>query len=508
MDTCAIRADILRGAPKRRRGSILLWALGLNAIVFLYLMGSFPFFQTVVRVPARSYLTDQALALAESGLAHGLWQVNEGGDPSIPSNWTNFGWTDVSSSQSQQCVVNLGATICYSREVNLTAGDPSNKPVGTYLIFVAVNPTTNNSNPVLIATGSFPNATSPTTQQKIRADLERVLPDFHFAGFGHERIHLTGAASVDSYDSNSGPYGGLNVSQQGDIGTDDAGGFNPDLLISLDPFYVVNGNAYVPTGNWSQIDAGDLAGLVVTQPAQQLPSVIIPSSLGSLGVTTTTKPGWSGFGYSGAGDFNCGGTCTCSTAVRVKGLYVTGTLNMDTGCQILIDRCAGGTCMSTPGGTLNTDASGRLMKTAATEVTQIFLRDGDSSLDGGGVQWSSSIPQADRRPERLQIYATGTGAAVTLAMKPHVDGSPFYGVVYVDNGDLAVTQGSENAGLYDTEYFGAFVAGKLLNIYGNGGKQALIHYDRALQGLKLDGTGRIVNPGEGVYRIRTWQVQD
>ncbi|MBI4003596.1 MAG: hypothetical protein HY353_01110 [Candidatus Omnitrophica bacterium] len=489
------------------RGGLLLWTLGINAVLLLYLVGSFPFIHTVVRVPARSYLDSRALYLAESGIARGLWEFNDNGagfwrtDEPARTGLPAGPWVQLPDCSGVQG----GGTDC--RQLTITAfpaGDGSGS-AGDFRV-IARDPLTSPT-PTLFATGFFPNATSPTAKRRIRVDLQWVPTDFGSAGFGYERIYLTGMVSVDSYDSNNGSYGGGSESQ-GHIGTNDAGGHNPDVLISLDPFYVVNGNAYVPTGSSPQIDAGDLAGSVVTQRPQPKPAIVVDPSLASLSVTTSNITGWSGFSANGSGGFSCGGTCTCYTAVRVKGVYVSGRLEIYDGCQILIDRCAGGTCMSTPGGTLNTDGSGVLMKMNGTAVNKIFLRDGDSSLDGGGIQWTSSIPQADRRPERLQLYGTGAGVGIHLAMKPHADGSPFYGVVYVDTGDVSVAQGSENGGVYNTEYFGAFVAGKLLHIYGNGGKQALVHYDRALRGLKLDGTGRTVTPGQGVCRIRSWHVEN
>jgi hypothetical protein len=492
------------------RGNLLLWALGINTVLLLYVVGSFPFFHTAVQVPARSYRESQALSLAESGIARGLWEFNYPGAPfSRPTDSPAGPWVQLPDCSAFKS----GGTDC--RQLTVTAfpaGDGSG-PAGDFQVIVRDPPSVMSSFPALLATGFFPNATSPTkSQRKIRAELEWVLQDFRYAAFARERIYVTGRAYVDSYNSSYGPYDGISGIGEGNIGTYDAGGFNPDLMISLDPAYPgsgVNGDAYVPPGNVSQIDyAADLAGSIITQRAQQLPRIVVPSSLASLGVTTTTSTGWSGFSYDGVGGFSCYGTCTCDTAVRIKGLYVTGTLQMQDGCQILIDRCAGGTCLSTPGGTLNTDGTGTLMKMDGTAVNQIFLRDGDSSLDGGGIQWSSTIPAANRLPERLQIYGTGTGVGIHLAMRPHANGSPFYGVVYVDTGDVSVAHGSENGFLYDAEYYGAFIAGKLLHIFGNSGRQAFVAYDRTLQGLKLDGSGtRTGNTREGVCKIRSWHVE-
>jgi hypothetical protein len=78
-----------------------------------------------------------------------------------------------------------------------------------------------------------------------------------FGAFGNNKVVISGDASLDSYDSQLGPYGGINVSSEGDVGSNGE--------IHLMGNLVVNGN-------------------VISGPGQQ---VII---LGNVQVTGSTNP--------------------------------------------------------------------------------------------------------------------------------------------------------------------------------------------------------------------------
>lgn len=433
---------------------------------------------------------------------------------------------------------------CFRRSQTLNAGDGSNATLGSYTVKVlglGIKTVTDGegsyyaedfgpSQPQIISVGSVAGTGRQTT---IHAVLERTKPDFRYAAFGHHRVLVQGKVTIDSYDSALGAYGGANAGSNANIGTNAADpAVGIDLQVSLedgDPVYVppsrVKGQAMITSAASWQIDGqgtsssdvtgGSPAGMPTTQMDQKLPAVAIPLSLSSLPITTGVTPGWSGFVGDASGNWSCSGICTCSEPVHIKALYdITGTMNIDGNCQIFIEK------LDSPHATqrLNTNASGgKIVKKNGTFTTQIFIKDGGFDLKGGGAIWDNAIALADRKPEKFQIYVTGANSNSAIGQRcydANTHEGSFFGVVYVENGDLNLWHGDEAGTLYAAEYFGAFASGKQTTIWENvagNGHFVWVHFDKALLGLALNGTGR--PPGDTTYgaarkqwRIKSWKI--
>jgi len=249
----------------------------------------------------------------------------------------------------------------------LSVGDGSERVVGSYDVTISRR---HLPQPWIVARGCVPTGCDPTQDgrftRKTRVVLERVNPQAFYASFGHYGLILGNHVFVDSYDSGQGvgygeplPGGGSNNGQKALLGTN-AGGPAPEVEILGSDVLVqgklmVTSTTTVSTPGNSPITNFVIGGQI-EQQEQALPRVQVPAALSSLAVTTQPVGGWSGFSsWNNLGDFRCTGSCSCSTPVRVKSLYVTGTLTLNEGCQLLVDRCAGGTTLQFNSRTIRTE---------------------------------------------------------------------------------------------------------------------------------------------------------
>ena len=101
-------------------------------------------------------------------------------------------------------------------------------------------------NPVIESTGSVSHIGSNDIEKSIRVVLEEIETDslFDYGIFGKQSLEMFGNAFVDSYDSREGIYGGENISNLGQMGTN--GIFNGD--ISLNNTVEINGDVVVGPG--------------------------------------------------------------------------------------------------------------------------------------------------------------------------------------------------------------------------------------------------------------------
>ncbi len=147
-----------------------------------------------------------------------------------------------------------------TKTVHLYYNDPNhlgiiflnvNSGNGIYTTTLASEGTDSKGNTILNlnSTGKIP---SNNSVKKIN---EKLLPSytnanpFQYAAFGINGITFLGSnAIVDSYNSNNGPYGGLNVLQNGDIGTNSI----KDGIISLNNSKI-NGDVIVGPGGYVSV---------------------------------------------------------------------------------------------------------------------------------------------------------------------------------------------------------------------------------------------------------------
>src|SRR3990167_4235401 len=227
------------------RGSLFLWAVGLNALLVLLVIQSIPFFQTVTRVQSQFYRQEQARNLAEAGIAAALWENQHGGADLESPNWSGplnqmscnpmlSNMRDgVTTTINTKCKVAMTPTTAYR---SLQAADGT--LIGDYAVVVLdVNPITNTWDtffPRVVARGYVPTKAAP---QYATTAIVRGAKHIHrgFAAYGVMQtwIRVEGGSApadaiiLDSYDSTLGAYGGKNIRPNADVGA--LGG--PTLLI-------------------------------------------------------------------------------------------------------------------------------------------------------------------------------------------------------------------------------------------------------------------------------------
>lgn len=516
-----------------RGGALLLWALTFSVAVLMLIQANFPFFQNTVSTGAQNFRREQALALADAGLEHALWEIRNNNGASLVAAGATGGWTaalgstacdDEIDGNADGLLYGVAVTSCKrfpstSQAKPVIAGDWFGGTIGTYRVWV-VNFGTSSAR--IVAQSYAPNETNPLSTRTVAVDVEQIATA-RYAAMGDDFLEIHGKTTIESYNSTLGAFGVAgNRFENGHIGTNGSRNLPYDLTINSDGMadptqlsidgteYLATGNQHLYTGAWT-----DGPNAVVTQSPQPLPTTVtVPPGM----FPTYIQTAWTG-GFTGndAGDFKCTGTCVCDSAVHIKSLYVLGTVRMDAGCQMFIDKQGSMVpYTATPGGAvLDTDGTGRLLKNS-TETTQIFVKDGALNLDGGGVQWNTAaIAASELKPEKLQIYNTGNNAYTAMAQK-----EPFYGLVFVADNDGNATEagalelhpGNVLGVVYDAIYHGAFIAGGKLIVgdINSGTYRTTIRFDEALLDLLLDGSGAHA-PGIGDrYRVvrRSWQPKD
>ncbi len=544
-------------APLGEQGGLfLLWSLALSGFILLFIVGYWPFFNRTLRVTQTSLLTTQEIAAAEAGVEDALWEINEAGTwdrrylaqdsygqsasgnvlPALVDwatndgiilisdigaqdfSWfhTKVGWTSKSAASCQ------GFSPCFEKkDANVVSAEPgSTQTLGSYTVQVRGigAKTLTNANPA-IGTYHLPGFGLPQAQivstsgnRTVQVILGHRLSDFRYAAFGAEQTWIGFMTTIDSYDSSVAPYDPLFPGTHGDIGTNASGTWTDDLYVQLDPSYQVKGAAYVTPGAGSSIGAGELTGPLQQQMSETMPHVVIPKNpvdqtdLSSL--PWATQPGAGGVTdpviNEGNGVFTIQpwGTWTCNGPMRVRALAIAGTFYMDNGCLLFVDNSTG---TPTPR-IFETPVSGQIIK-RGTDTTKIFIKNNRFALGAGGVTRAGGV---SLNPELFQIYQTCSlpcAAVQSSELAPPVAHSAFRGVVYVENGDLTIRAGNENSTDSNAEYFGAFTSAKRVIVSPwSTNHFVLVHYDEALVGLPLDGTGRPPPPADNVTPLRTWKI--
>jgi hypothetical protein len=511
----------------RRGGIMLLLAFAMNSIFLAFVAGYVPFVQTMVRIPWFSHERDQALALAEAGMDWAL------GDLGATDGTPGAAWTSVDVSacdtldrRTDGTLSGLPITSCHRHVAprRLTAGDGSGEPIGQYVVFL-VNGGANLAR--VVAGGLVPDFAQTRTIRAVAVDIIRPA-SFNFAAYGGGDLMIWGETHIDSYDSSLGAYeASTNKSQDADVGTNGQNTSGTQDVRVEDPNTTLEGDIWITPGDTVYVNPlTTFTGSVETTPDILLPHVAVPAALDSLPITTGNEAGWSGFNnVDGAGHFKCSNTtCVCDKPVHIRSLKVDGTstFRVEDGCQMLIDKQ--GTVNPYGGLLLDINGSGRILKIDSAATNQVFVRDGGISFDGKGASWDTLIPDAQRLPERFQFYATCSVPPCNNAtLSGWAPTLPFYGVVYIEGGSLEVAQGSENGWSYDSEIYGAVVAGSRVVLKGIYRDQYLadgvtpgpdgvnetysmtFHYDKQLADLMIDGTGR--RGFKYIVRQGTWHVR-
>jgi len=414
---------------KQEQGSILI--ISAFIMTFLLLMAVPFLFQlsTENRLSEKSYRSLAAISLAEAGVERAIWELNHG-DISTWSGDSSLRTMDISSFQA------AGENVIGDIEIKIT--DPEGE------------------NPVVEATGSILHIGSEEVTGTIRVVLNGVMDTtklFDFGVFGDEGIELRSQAEIDSYDSRFGEYGGTNISDNGDTGTNathiGAIYLNPNSRIYGDvisgpesnPLEVIVSRAH------AQVSGESLA----LSSLKEMPVVSPPESLSFRG--SLTVDGTSEITISESGEYTSFMTDDNSkvTITADVTLYITGDFSMLSNSQLEI---AEGVNVNIYLGGSFTQASNTQVNNLSMDPTKLMVFGTDSF--NGEMEWNSN--------------------------------TDFYGAVYAPKASI---EHNSYASLYGS------LAGRYLDLSSN----SRVHYDEALSDLEFDmSDGEITS-----YAVRSWQ---
>jgi hypothetical protein len=308
------------------------------------------------------------------------------------------------------------------------------------------------ANPVVESTGTVPYSGTQNITKILRVVLqsEGSPPLFDYGIFGNTSVTLANNALINSYDSELGAYGGANIHQNGNTGTNATGyggitlGNNAVIQGLANSGYQSDPNQVIVQGHGSEI-TGEKAAL---DAAKEMPSVPPPTGLPSRGNLTASGTG---------------------TTISQSGQYNNFSLNINARVTVTADV----TLYITGTFTLNNNAEFRV--NPGCSVTLYF---------GGNwnINNNSRINNITTDPASLVMYGTDTFTGT----KTFCNNTVTYAAIYFPRADIIL---SNNGAI-----FGSIVAN---SIYQN--NNAPIHYDEALGDLESDlGTN-------SSFSVKSWQ---
>ncbi len=308
---------------KSQRGFILVISYLLMAALSVVSLAIFTMGTSFIKSADRNRKKVVAFNMAEAGFDKAYYDVKNGVTTSFPSNGS---YTSMNSGSLrggyQVTVTDMGSSI---KKIVATGYSPAQSS--------AVEAVETRS-----ITGYMQTATSSA---------------FNFGVFAKNSIAMSGNAQVDSYNSNTGAYGGSNVFSTGHVATDSSS----NGTVTLSGNTIIKGN--------------------VTTGVGSTPTSVIVTS-GNANVTGTKAAASSAQNPSSA-----------STSITSSGaLAISGNTNLS---------LAAGTYRYT---SFSISGNGRL---TATGPVVIYVS-GTISIAGNGVSTSSS------KPPNMLIYATGTSS--------------------------------------------------------------------------------------------------
>lgn len=402
--------------------------MSLLVSVFMAIM-ALPFlvkFSSRMRITEKSFGSLAALNLAEAGLERAIWEMNSG-DISSWSGGIDARTLNISNFAASNGAVigNISTTVYY--------------PQGLA--------------PVIESTGTAVHIGSPSISKTLRVVLQGGAPAplFNFMLFGALGVNIGGGAVIDSYDSRLGVYGGTNVHDGGNIGT------NGDIYgaVNVGNGSIVNGDAMTGAGSdpneviimgMSSEITGEAAAL---EEPKELPSVPVPTGLtnrGNLSVSGTSTT------ISQSGQYN---NLTLANNARVTitsnvTLYVSGAFTLNNNAEFRIN----------PG----------------CSVTFYF-----------GGAWSlnsnSRINNMSQDPTKLVMYGTDT----FTGPKTFCNNFETYAAMYFPKASVSLANSAA--------FYGSVIARQFMI-----GNNMRVHFDEALASLQ---TG--LSSGTSAFEMRSWQ---
>ncbi len=409
------------------KGIVLIACYLVIAVVLILGSGLLARSISESRIAEREKTSIQAFWLAEAGIQSGIWELNYGN-----STWS--GWNTTSNPYTK--------TILSTDSAGLTTGD---------ITISITDPASNN--PRIDATGYAPgiSAAAALSTRSIRIELQRgSSPLFTSALFAQGEIDIYGSAVIDSYNSNNGSYGGWNLLQNGDVGTN---GTSNDIM-RLTGSVIVRGDVSTgPGGTIRKTGSIVVSGDEPHDNNINLPSVSVPSGLTSLGSSGDLDLSGSNTQTLSSGDYKFSEIeLSGSSILTIEGpskIYITGE------------------------DSIKTSGSSRIITNGQVEL----YVDGEIDISGAGVINQNGIPSD------FFVYGTQTCEEIEYS-----GSSSLFAGIYAPNAEIEFS-GS-------TVAYGSIV-GNTIDITGS----AQIHYDEVLatSGPSLG--------GGSTYTVLSWQEQ-
>jgi hypothetical protein len=162
-----------------------------------------------------------------------------------------------------------------------------------------------------------------TTRQAGAVFIRNQIALFSSALFGGNYVNLSGNAMIDSYDASVGAYGGSNVLQKGNIGSNGN--------ITLGSNAVVKGDAIA--GPNMTVTGGTVTGQRLSGAAtRSLPNAIVPANAANLGAislsSSSTRTLTAGTYVASSLSITGQATLIADTSAGAVTLYVTGSVSI------------------------------------------------------------------------------------------------------------------------------------------------------------------------------------
>ena len=185
-----------------------------------------------------------------------------------------------------------------------------------------------------------------TARKTVNELLQIYSWPFQGAGFGSSSVALSGNASTDSYESKAcggGMYGGSNISQDGNIGTNSSSNGAVDLSGNADIGGAVSvgpggtaGSPTVSTSGSVNCPGSSCSGGVNILPAP-FPMPVITDPYGGAGTTNVNLSGSTNYGVLTPGQYGSISLSGTSTLELTCGNYSINSLQMSGNGEITID---------------------------------------------------------------------------------------------------------------------------------------------------------------------------
>jgi len=175
-----------------KKGFVLIWISCFALLMILIILPLIGWSVNEYNWTSRSYMSLQALNLADAGAELAIWEIVHNGASFAAWSGTNPHTLTITS---------------FKDNFDKNAGD----------ISISVQ-TISPYNYLITSTGFVPNSANAKVEKTVKV---KVFPHplFNNAAFGYDSVILQGISRIDSYNSSLGPYSALTAQSNGDVGT-------------------------------------------------------------------------------------------------------------------------------------------------------------------------------------------------------------------------------------------------------------------------------------------------